>query len=129
MKYIFILTSIALIIFYIWPEKIINTSKKIDSILVIKHERKMIVYSNNEELKTYKISLGREPEGKKNFEGDQKTPEGVYTIIDKNPNSNFHLNLGISYPNQEDRTNAEKLYKNPGDQIKIHGLKNGFGFI
>ena len=89
----------------------------------------MIVYSNGDELKTYKISLGREPVGKKEFEGDKKTPKGFYFINDKNSNSEFHLNLGISYPNESDKKNAEKLNKNPGGQIKIHGLKNGLGFI
>jgi murein L,D-transpeptidase YafK len=128
-KYIILLVLIGLITFYFWPEKKLDSSKKIDRILVIKHERKMIVYSNNEELKTYKISLGKHPEGKKEFEGDQKTPEGLYTINDKNPNSEFHLNLGISYPNEEDIKDAERLNKKPGGLIKIHGLKNGLGFI
>jgi len=127
--YILLLFLIGLITFYIWPEKKLDSLKKIDRILVIKHERKMIVYSNNEELKTYKISLGKQPEGKKEFEGDQKTPEGIYTIKDKNPNSDFHLNLGISYPNKEDIKNAGRLNKKPGGLIKIHGLRNGFGFI
>lgn len=51
-------------------------------------------------IKTYKISLGRNPIGAKEFEGDKKTPEGQYVINDKNPNSRYHKNLGISYPNK-----------------------------
>lgn len=120
---------IGLIAFYFWPEKELDSSKKIDKILVIKHERKLIVFSDNVELKTYRISLGRQPVGKKEFEGDKKTPEGLYFINDKNPNSDYHLNLGISYPNKDDIRNAEIHNKKPGGLIKIHGLRNGFGFV
>lgn len=127
--YIILLIIFGLVGFYFWPEKSLDTSKQIDKIQVIKHERKLVVISNGEELKTYKISLGKEPIGKKEFEGDKKTPEGIYYINDKNPNSGYHLNLGISYPNTEDRKHAEKINKRPGGLIKIHGLKNGFGFI
>lgn len=112
-----------------WPEKKIDTSRKIDKILVIKHKRKLMVFSNGDLIKTYKISLGKRPVGKKEFEGDKKTPEGLYFINDKSSDSDFHLNLGISYPNEADKKHAEKLNKNPGGQIKIHGLKIGLGFI
>ena len=128
-KYIILPILLGLIGFYFWPEKPLDTSKKIDKILVIKHERKLLVISDGEELKTYKISLGKEAIGKKEYEGDKKTPEGIYYINDKNPNSGYHLNLGISYPNAEDIKHAEKINKSPGGLIKIHGLRNGFGFI
>ena len=58
-----------------------------------------------------------------------KTPEGRYTINNKNPNSEFHKNLGISYPNDEDIAQARQHSKPVGGDIKIHGLKNGQGFI
>ncbi len=128
-KYIILLILIGLIGFYFFPEKKLDTSRKIDKILIIKYERKLIVFSNGEELKTYKISLGKEPIGKKEFEGDKKTPEGIYFINMRNPNSDFYLNLRISYPNISDKKYAEKFNKNPGRQITIHGLKNGLGFI
>jgi len=128
-KYILLVILIGLLGFYFWPEKPLDTSKKIDNILVIKHKRELKVFSNGELLKTYKISLGKEPIERKEIEGDKKTPEGHYFINDKNPNSGYHLNLGISYPNELDKINAEKLNKEPGGLIKIHGLKNGIGFI
>ena len=128
-KYILLLIVFGLIVFYIWPEKKLNPSKSIDRILVIKHKRKLIVFSNGEELKAYKISLGKKPFGKKEFEGDNKTPEGIYYINDKNPNSKYHLNLGISFPNESDKKHAEKYNRKPGGLIKIHGLREGFGFI
>ncbi len=127
-KYFFLLTAIFFILWYFFPEKKLDTTKTIDKITVIKHKRELSVYSGEELLKTYTISLGREPTGHKHFKGDNKTPEGIYTINDKNPNSAYHLNLGISYPNKKDRTFAKKHNKSPGGLIKIHGLKNGYGF-
>ena len=58
-----------------------------------------------------------------------KTPEGRYIINARNPNSGYHKNLGVSYPNETDKVNAEKLGKPAGGDIKIHGLRNGRGYI
>lgn len=102
---------------------------KITKIVVYKSKRKLVVFHNNDLLKSYKISLGRNPVGAKHFQGDNKTPEGLYFINDKNPNSNYHLNLGISYPAKKDIEYAKKYGKSPGGNIKIHGLKNGLGFL
>jgi len=115
--------------YYFFPEKKLDTSKKIDKILVVKHKRELTVFSNGEALKTYAVSLGGMPVGKKEFEGDQKTPEGIYTINDRNPNSDYHLNLAVSYPNASDSLHAAGLGKSAGGEIKIHGLPNGYGFI
>ena len=117
------------LIFYFKPFKHLDHSVSIDKIVIIKHKRKLDLISNNQIVKTYKISLGRVPKGKKEFEGDKKTPEGLYFINDKNPNSNYHKNLGISYPNEQDIKNAEAVGKSPGGLIKIHGIKNGYGWI
>ncbi len=101
----------------------------IDHIVVEKSQRQMHVYFGDSLLKTYPIALGFSPVGHKEVEGDGKTPEGLYYIDSKNPNSAYHLNLGVSYPNEQDRTHAEALGQSPGGDIKIHGLKNGVGFI
>jgi murein L,D-transpeptidase YafK len=85
--------------------------------------------NNNILLKTYKIALGGQPIGHKEFEGDNKTPEGKYFINDKNPNSAYHKNLGISYPNDNDLKHAAQFNKSAGGDIKIHGIKNGMGHI
>jgi len=73
--------------------------------------------------------MGFSPKGKKEFDQDSKTPEGLYFINAKNPNSTCHKNLGISYPNRTDIENAKVVDKKPGGDIKIHGLPNGKGFI
>ncbi|MEM8970326.1 MAG: L,D-transpeptidase family protein [Bacteroidota bacterium] len=101
----------------------------IDHIVVEKSQRRMHVYSGDSLLKSYPIALGFNPVGHKEVEGDGKTPEGLYHIDSKNPNSAYHLNLGVSYPNEKDRICAEELGHSSGGDIKIHGLKNGMGFI
>lgn len=89
----------------------------------------MEVYSGGQLIKSYRISLGRNPKGDKEFEGDKRTPEGHYMINDKNPKSAYHKNLGVSYPNGRDMEDARKRNVNPGGNIKIHGIRNGLGFI
>jgi len=115
---------IGLLIYTLIPEKSIPKNARITKILVLKNQRKLILFENDQEIKTYKISLGFQPIGHKQFEGDGKTPEGLYTINDKNSKSAYHLNLGISYPNEKDKAYANSKNKNPGGDIKIHGLKN-----
>ena len=72
-------------------------------------------------LKTYPMGLGFAPVGHKQFEGDGRTPEGSYFIDRRNPNSLFHLSIGISYPNAADRAFAKAQGKSPGGDIFIHG--------
>ena len=81
----------------------------------------MYLMHHNTRLKTYDFELGFAPTGHKTFEGDGKTPEGRYYIDRKNPNSQFYLSLGISYPNAQDRAKAAALGKSPGGDIFIHG--------
>lgn len=90
-------------------------------IQVHKGERKMYLFHNDRVLKSYDIGLGFAPVGHKAFEGDGKTPEGVYRIDRRNPNSAFHLSLGMSYPNAADREFAKLAGKSPGGDIFIHG--------
>lgn len=117
------------LIFYFKPFKPLDKSVTIDKIVVTKHKRTLDLISNNQIVKSYKISLGRVPKGQKEFEGDKKTPEGLYFINDKNPNSGYHKNLGISFPNEQDIKRAKSIGKSPGGLIKIHGIRNGFGWI
>jgi murein L,D-transpeptidase YafK len=101
----------------------------VDCIEIIKHQRIMNLIRDDKIVKTYKISLGRNPKGAKREEGDKKTPEGRYFIKRKNPSSRYHLALEISYPNPEDKSRAEKLGKNPGNNIMIHGLPNYISYM
>jgi murein L,D-transpeptidase YafK len=124
-KYILftILLIISLSVYYFYPINKIGENK-ITSIEVYKSKHKMYLYSNNIVVHTYSISLGGNPIGKKTKEGDQKTPEGKYIIDAKNDKSSCFKNLGISYPNASDKANHYT-----GGLIKIHGLRNGFGWV
>jgi len=123
------LTLAGLMVYYFHSENKLSSSVQIDDIVVYKSKRQLLVYSNGQLLKTYKISLGRQPVGAKEFEGDKKTPEGIYFINDKSLNSRYHKNLGISYPDKNDIQNANRFGKSAGGDIKIHGLRNKMGFV
>lgn len=94
---------------------------EVTQIQVHKADRKLYLFNNDKVLKSYDIGLGFQPVGPKQFEGDGKTPEGQYFISYKNPNSNYHLSLKISYPNEADVAFAESQGKSPGGDIVIHG--------
>ncbi len=77
--------------------------------------------------KTYKICALSGSLGPKRMEGDYQVPEGFYYINELNPNSKYHLSLGINYPNAADRVNSESI--NPGGEIFIHGSCATIGCI
>lgn len=87
-----------------------------DHIIIVKSERTMTLLRQGQVLKTFKVALGGEPVGAKVQRGDQRTPEGVYTIDSRNPHSQFHLALHISYPNAADRERAKRLGVSPGGE-------------
>lgn len=92
---------------------------------VRKGERKMFLYDTaGNVLKSYPVSLGKNPVGHKLREGDGKTPEGRYTISGRNENSKYHLSLRISYPAKQDVRRAKNLGVDPGGDIYIHGKPN-----
>jgi outer membrane protein assembly factor BamD (BamD/ComL family) len=100
-----------------------------DKILIEKKERRLTLISKGTVLKTYKIALGGNPNGPKERQGDNKTPEGTYVIDSRNRNSGYHLSLHISYPNEKDKKRAKELGVSPGGDIMIHGIKNSFSWV
>ena len=100
---------------------------EIDGLVVYKSERKLVAFSKGNVVKNYRIALGKSPIGAKQFQGDNKTPEGVYFINGRNGYSIAYKNLGISYPNSNDISNSKG--KPIGGDIKIHGLMNHLWFI
>lgn len=95
-----------------------------DKIIVEKANRKMYLMSNGAAFRTFDIALGFAPVGDKYEEGDNKTPEGRYWLDMRNPHSDYFLSIRISYPNREDRREAEQEGVDPGGQIMIHGQPN-----
>jgi murein L,D-transpeptidase YafK len=98
-----------------------------DYILVEKSARRLTLFANDRVLKTYSVALGGNAVGHKQQEGDQRTPEGIYTIDWRNPESDYHLSLHISYPEERDCVSAAQRGVPPGCDIMIHGRPNGHG--
>lgn len=104
-----------------------------DRVLIEKSARQLTLLRNGKTLRTYHVSLGSNPKGAKEREGDGRTPEGLYTIDSRNGYSKYHLALHVSYPNAADRARARQMRVSPGGEIMIHGTPNrwrwlGFAF-
>ncbi len=69
--------------------------------------------------KTYRMCMQSGTLGPKRMEGDYQMPEGFYYINEFKPYSNFHLALGINYPNASDKVLSDA--RRPGGEIYIHG--------
>lgn len=104
------------------PEEV--QGPRADYVLVNKSERFLKLFSDGEEIAHFPIQLGKQPVGHKLYEGDNRTPEGVYYIDWRNPESNYFRSLRISYPNSEDRARAQSVGLDPGSMIMIHGMPN-----
>lgn len=77
--------------------------------------------------KTYRVCLQSGTMGPKRMEGDFQVPEGFYYITRFNPNSAYHLSLGLNYPNASDRILSDPI--RPGSGIYIHGSCVSVGCI
>jgi murein L,D-transpeptidase YafK len=96
-----------------------------DFILVDKSDRTLTVFTHGMPLKTFVgLQLGGAPLGPKHFEGDERTPEGLYAIDARNPRSAYHLSLRISYPSAAERAYAAARGRRAGGDIFIHGQPN-----
>ena len=105
------------------------SQQQANRIVIQKAKRQMDLFSHGKVLRSYKVSLGRNPVGAKTRQGDMRTPEGLYTIDARYAQSEYHRALHISYPNAANRARARKLGVDPGGDILIHGLPNGLGYI
>jgi murein L,D-transpeptidase YafK len=93
-----------------------------DSIVVEKSARRLSLYRGGTLVRTYLVALGQQPVGDKVRIGDMRTPEGVFRIEARNPQSRYHRSLRISYPDAAHRARARALGVSPGGDIMIHGL-------
>lgn len=66
-----------------------------------KSDHQLVLYSGEVAVKRYRAGFG-DPVGDKVQQGDRKTPEGTFRVVTRNPQSRFHLFLGLSYPSAED---------------------------
>lgn len=93
----------------------------VTQVVVYKGRRRMHLLNGQTVLRSYDFGLGNQPAGPKQFEGDGKTPEGLYYIDRFNPRSSFHLSVGISYPNEQDKAYAAQFGRSAGGDIMFHG--------
>lgn len=90
-----------------------------------KYDGQLEVWVKNERkepyklFKTYRVCAMAGTLGPKRMAGDYQVPEGFYYINEFNPNSNYHLALGLNYPNESDKILSDSL--RPGGDIYIHG--------
>ncbi|MDX1756315.1 MAG: L,D-transpeptidase family protein [Marinobacter sp.] len=99
----------------------------VSEVVVRKDERRLYLMAGEQVVRSYRISLGDNPVGHKLYEGDERTPEGDYTLDWRNPHSDFYKSIHISYPNDRDRELASAWGLDPGGSIMIHGLPNEAG--
>ncbi|MBX7513301.1 L,D-transpeptidase family protein [Qipengyuania sp. GH38] len=103
--------------------------ERADFVLVDKSDRTLWVYQGGKIIRTYDgLQYGDEPVGHKRFEGDERTPEGRYTITYGNEQSSYYLSLYIDYPNAADKAYAKARGRSPGGLIFLHGQPNGMPF-
>ena len=95
-------------------------------IVVYKAEREVHLLHGDTVLESFQMELGFAPDGPKQRYGDGRTPEGRYYIDRRNPNSTYHLSLGIDYPRGVDRQRAAEAGVNPGGDIFFHGTPRAY---
>jgi murein L,D-transpeptidase YafK len=114
-----------------WAMESIEESREKDicCILVIKANKKLLLYKDGSLSKSYPVGLGHNGWSDKLRAKDNATPEGKYRIIRKNPESRYHRALLINYPNEEDQREFSRAKKRGllpqaasiGGSIEIHG--------
>lgn len=123
------LVVIALLVAPSHAEDRLPADARADKVVVFKKERTLVLLDHGKILKKYKVALGGDPIGPKACQGDHKTPEGHYILDRRNERSRFYRSLHVSYPNADDRARAQKSGVDPGGDIMVHGLPNGFGWL
>jgi murein L,D-transpeptidase YafK len=130
-KIILITTIIiaAILVWANWPTAPLPDGTVSNHLIIRKSVRILELYKDNDLLRSYYISIGRNPLGPKQKEGDGRTPEGTYTIDYHKQASSFHKALHISYPSNSEAAQALARGDRAGGLIMIHGMRNGFGFL
>jgi murein L,D-transpeptidase YafK len=101
--------------------KPVSQQRTVEKVLVIKSARQLQLISAGEPFKSYRISLGKQPNGPKQREGDKRTPEGLYWLDWRKVSDRYNLAMHVSYPNVSDAARARREGVEPGGMIMIHG--------
>ena len=98
-----------------------------DRVVIEKARHLLTLYAGDRLIARYFVALGHQPRGPKVCRGDMRTPEGVYQVVGRKANSDFHRALRLSYPSPDDLRRAQERGCDPGGDIMIHGLKEDWG--
>jgi murein L,D-transpeptidase YafK len=101
-----------------------RSSPLADTILIVKHERKLYLLHDNFPLRIYRVALGLSPTGPKEHQWDFRTPEGSYIIDFRQEHSHYFKALHISNPSPADLKRSSALHSPAGGNIFIHGEPN-----
>ena len=104
----------------------VHSEQTADLVLVVKSESRLYLMRDGKAFASFHVAFCSNPKGHKQQQGDERTPEGRYTLNYKNPYSAYYKSIHISYPNVNDRREAEERGVDPGGDIMIHGQKNGY---
>ena len=103
------------------------------SIIVVKDRRKLFFYLDDRFVKAYPVVFGTNPNGQKLYEGDNRTPEGVFRVVSKWAHEKWSRFILLDYPTWEDVKRYQKAcskgliplrdggYVGLGGGIAIHG--------
>lgn len=104
-------------------------AQKADLVIVKKSESRLYLERRGKPFASFRVAFGAQPEGHKQREGDERTPEGRYVLDSKNAKSAFYKSIHISYPNAQDALSAKARGVSPGGMVMIHGQRNGLGWL
>ena len=123
MKKLFLLWCVSLL------ASVADAQPVADYVLVEKSKNLLSLYKDGKAFASYHVVFGGNPVGHKLQEGDEKTPEGRYSLDGKNAKSAYYKSIHISYPNAADRAQAKARGVSAGGAVMIHGQKNGFAWL
>jgi murein L,D-transpeptidase YafK len=106
-----------------------HASETADQVIVSKSAARLYLQAHGKTFATFKVAFGAKPLGHKQQQGDERTPEGRYTLDAKNTQSAYYKSIHISYPNAADRDFAGSQGVPAGGDIMIHGQRNGWGWF
>lgn len=112
---------IAALLGFLFASLCLASPPPVDKLLIHKQERRLEVISDGKVIREYRVSLGKQPVGHKRQRGDERTPEGIYSIDWRHESPSYNLSLHLDYPNLKDRTAAYERGLDPGNMIMIHG--------
>lgn len=107
----------------------INSAIIADSIVVEKAKHTLTLFLGGFPIRSYQVALGKQPVGDKMRIGDGRTPEGLYHIDFRNPDSKYHMSLHISYPDAAHQERANSMGVRAGGDVMIHGLPPAYADI